>query len=68
MRLEFSKANAGLTKTTGSHSACCGNVRTGGEQLGIKTPLVTLRRVDAIPRQDSGKLKRFVPLRGGPNG
>jgi phenylacetate-coenzyme A ligase PaaK-like adenylate-forming protein len=30
--------------------------------LGLRTPAVTVRRVDRIARQATGKLKRFVPL------
>lgn len=32
------------------------------EALGLGGAAVTVRRVDAIPRQATGKLKRFVPL------
>jgi len=30
--------------------------------LGVRAPAVTIRRVDRIARQETGKLKRFVPL------
>jgi phenylacetate-coenzyme A ligase PaaK-like adenylate-forming protein len=32
--------------------------------LGLRAPAVTIRRVDRIARQETGKLKRFVPLPG----
>jgi phenylacetate-CoA ligase len=33
-------------------------------RIGLSAPNVSLRRVDAIDRQDTGKLKRFVAFRG----
>jgi len=32
--------------------------------LGLRAPAVSIRRVDRIARQETGKLKRFVPLAG----
>lgn len=35
------------------------------KRLGLDAPEVTIRCVDALSRQDTGKLKRFVPLPSG---
>jgi phenylacetate-CoA ligase len=39
-------------------------LQTGLAELGVPTPEVSMRMVDSIERQASGKLCRFVPLRG----
>ncbi len=38
------------------------DLETGLATLGLPHPAVTLRIVDTIPRQTTGKTRRFVPL------
>jgi phenylacetate-coenzyme A ligase PaaK-like adenylate-forming protein len=43
-------------------AALARKLAAGLEAVGVKAADVHVRRVDAIPRQSTGKLKRFVPL------
>jgi acyl-coenzyme A synthetase/AMP-(fatty) acid ligase len=37
-------------------------LRHGLEQLGLQHPEITITTVPQLPRQDTGKIKRFLPL------
>ena len=40
-------------------------LQRGLEQLGVTQPNITITNVEKIERQDTGKIKRFVPLKAG---
>jgi phenylacetate-coenzyme A ligase PaaK-like adenylate-forming protein len=44
------------------------DLETGLATLGLPNPAVTLRIVDTIPRQSTGKTRRFIPLTPKPAG
>ena len=41
-----------------------GELRRGLEQLGVRHPELSIINVEAIERQETGKIRRFIPLKG----